>query len=638
MTKKFRLLLVLALIAAAVSVMSASVSAENYGIGPGKDFKSLSDALSALPRNAGDVTLMLSGTIDERSIIQVPSDRGITSITIDAEKPVNVKGEGVEFICNGIPFILGKNVTMAGTTVYGGAFTINGEQKFLDSSSIKILGTVGNVFAGGKSEGPFSVSDVTNGEIEVEGRLLHSLNGGGFANGGSTTVSNSKIIVSPDGLISGNIYFGGMVKAIFIIDGSKKRAMGAAAVVEKAIPLIKGKVAGKIIENGHYSPDEQNPSRMEFFEVRAISYDSKDIGIKNTDVQIIDIGPNTNFPDLNKAFYAIDPGPHEVIFRLKENMQQGESAEVIFQKGITKLTFEPADPNKEKTINFMGNDLYAGCIPLVIEKNFLILNGNVFGGKLSDKQSIKSCDQSDITVKGRVSNVYGGGKAIGRESVSVVKRSSIWISGEVLKDVRLGGFGNNGGQTATGASWIQTDEGSSIKRNLYYTGLALGNGTDAKNSTAQVGDVWVNLSGKIYNQTIKIPENQVQSVGQSHENSSHDEFIKSSLSIEVEEEPVIETKKIIAGYPTPYQVQTLDSRGAGFYSQIEGWLERLSPENQYYVGTLPEGQIVTLIEIIDAYFHNCRLGSTEQMFYKIRTASGQVGYVLAGTLVPYIEP
>ena len=54
-------------------------------VGPGEQFQSVSSALSAIPENAGNTTLLITGNLDhpDDSIVSVPTDRNILTLRIE---------------------------------------------------------------------------------------------------------------------------------------------------------------------------------------------------------------------------------------------------------------------------------------------------------------------------------------------------------------------------------------------------------------------------------------------------------------------------------------------------------------------------------------------------------------------------
>ena len=151
------------------------------------DFNLITDALDALPENAGEVTLKISSDNlkETDSNLTIPSDRGITGITIvPAEGSGTLSLPGIGRICaNGVPLTIGAGLVLENASIYGGACA-SGEDIRLDSSSVTVLGTVGFVFGGGFAENGGS-SEVAETSVTIaEGALVYyEVFGGGHAAG-----------------------------------------------------------------------------------------------------------------------------------------------------------------------------------------------------------------------------------------------------------------------------------------------------------------------------------------------------------------------------------------------------------------------------------------------------------------------
>ena len=159
------------------------------------EFGSISDALDAVPENAGNITLRISkeNLKENDANLMIPSDRGITGITlIPADETKTLSLPGIERICaNGVPLTVGKGIVLANASIYGGA-CVSGADVRLDASSVTLLGTAGFVFGGGFAENGGS-SEVSETSVTVaEGALVYyEVFGGGHAAGtGSRTISD----------------------------------------------------------------------------------------------------------------------------------------------------------------------------------------------------------------------------------------------------------------------------------------------------------------------------------------------------------------------------------------------------------------------------------------------------------------
>ena len=167
------------------------------------EYGSITEALDAIPEDAGNVSLMLAPGVFGTDDIQldIPSDRGITSIRIlPAEESGKVSLPDLERICaNGIPVEIGKGVELEIASVYGGA-CVSGKEEKLATSSVTVCGTVGFVFGGGfADDGGYSA--VTDPSVTVaEGALVYyEVFGGGHAHGEGSRVFSQSASVSLDG-------------------------------------------------------------------------------------------------------------------------------------------------------------------------------------------------------------------------------------------------------------------------------------------------------------------------------------------------------------------------------------------------------------------------------------------------------
>ena len=163
-------------------------------------FGSVSETFAAIPEDAGAVTVILS----DRSVgpddsgLSIPEDRGITELTLampeDLEK---LPLEGIERICaNGIPLTVGTGLEMPDTSIYGGACVSGGEAE-LESSSVRIFGTVGFVFGGGYAEeGGSSAVKKTSVLIGEGGLAYYEVFGGGQAYGSGSRVNSDETSVT----------------------------------------------------------------------------------------------------------------------------------------------------------------------------------------------------------------------------------------------------------------------------------------------------------------------------------------------------------------------------------------------------------------------------------------------------------
>ncbi len=197
MRKKINILLLILLIICHFLPVSADAVLNTA------DFGSITDALNAVPADAGTVTLFLApdvfGADDVR--LEIPAGRGITAVRLlPAEGTEHLSLPELERICaNGVPLEIGKGIELETASIYGGA-CVSGEEADLDTSSLRIGGIVGFAFGGGFAENG-GISVVKEPSVTVaEGALVYyEVFGGGHAFGPGSRVSSVSASVSLDG-------------------------------------------------------------------------------------------------------------------------------------------------------------------------------------------------------------------------------------------------------------------------------------------------------------------------------------------------------------------------------------------------------------------------------------------------------
>lgn len=174
-------------------IISANVRAEL--ILDTSEFGSVTETLAAIPEKAGEITLKISKeNLKENDVkLEIPADRGITGITLlPADETKTLSLPWIERICaNGVPLTIGEGIILENSSIYGGA-CVSGADVRLETSSVKLSGTVGFVFGGGFAENGGS-SEVAETSVTVaEGALVYyEIFGGGHAAGpDSRTVSD----------------------------------------------------------------------------------------------------------------------------------------------------------------------------------------------------------------------------------------------------------------------------------------------------------------------------------------------------------------------------------------------------------------------------------------------------------------
>lgn len=168
-----------------------------------EDYESVTEALEAVPMDAGTVTLKLSkhNLKDSDSILNIPSERNIKEFFIipDGETET-VSLPGLERICaNGVPLTIGAGLNLENTSIYGG-ICVSGEEASLESSAVTIEGSVGFVFGGGFAEnGGTSAVSETSVTLTKTGLVYYEIFGGGHAYGEGSRVRSELTSVSISG-------------------------------------------------------------------------------------------------------------------------------------------------------------------------------------------------------------------------------------------------------------------------------------------------------------------------------------------------------------------------------------------------------------------------------------------------------
>ena len=164
------------------------------------DYASLSETFAAIPEDAGAVTILLAdhSVLPEDPALDIPADRGITELALLLPDALgNADIDGIGRICaNGVPLTIGAGITMPDTSIYGGA-CVSGTETELESSSVRILGTVGYVFGGGLAQdGGLSAVREPSVLLEEGGLVYYEVFGGGHAFGEGSRVSSEKPLVT----------------------------------------------------------------------------------------------------------------------------------------------------------------------------------------------------------------------------------------------------------------------------------------------------------------------------------------------------------------------------------------------------------------------------------------------------------
>ncbi len=155
------------------------------------DYASAAEAVSAIPADAGEVTITFDASCEWNDSLTIPRNKGITSLRMvpaDGVAKASVPSL-VSVFANGVPLTIGAGMFMNETSVYGGMYSAK-ECVMTLSTSVTCAGAVGYIFGGSLSEDT-GCAEVENASvvIEPEGVVYYEVFGGGHA-AGEGAVSN----------------------------------------------------------------------------------------------------------------------------------------------------------------------------------------------------------------------------------------------------------------------------------------------------------------------------------------------------------------------------------------------------------------------------------------------------------------
>lgn len=219
------------------------------------EYDSLSSAVDAIPADAGNVTVFLSGnkTDTEEPPVMIPTDRGITELHLrPAPDRETVSLDGITRICaNGVPLTVGSGIRMDNASIYGGA-CVFGMDASLSSSDLWIGGTVGYVFGGGLAEnGGTSIVTETNVTVEEGALVYFEVFGGGHASG----IGSRVFTESANTVLSGETDY--LLGAGYAESGGTSECIRTTVLVEE-----KGSVAVALFGGGS-AADEHSFSSVD---------------------------------------------------------------------------------------------------------------------------------------------------------------------------------------------------------------------------------------------------------------------------------------------------------------------------------------------------------------------------------------
>ena len=235
-----------------ISTPVPAVASCTINVGYGQTATDLNRAMEQIPYNAGNVILNLTGNLNQAADVEVPVDRGITSVTVRAANGSAIVywGEETGFFANGIPLIIEKGVTFSSGIVYGGANVPAGGQSSLQSATLQIDGIVNKVVGGSKAKGSGASARVNNTYVTLSGKVQGWIYGGGSAlYGGYSSVDGTAAVILKAGSSA----------AQSIAGGGFAFGSGSQSIVNNAFVEAAGSVVYAIYGGG-YADQKGNSS------------------------------------------------------------------------------------------------------------------------------------------------------------------------------------------------------------------------------------------------------------------------------------------------------------------------------------------------------------------------------------------
>lgn len=213
-----------AFIEAAPEIMNRT-DPQELRVGPGEIFTTLPQALENIRYSeAGtDVVVLLTGNQYLSDNIELRPEKNIRSLLIAADRPgtnrtVDLADKSL-FAC-GIPLTIGETIFLTNSNLYAGcslqaetaeeAAQLKTKTVSAEHAQVTVLGSVGNLYAGGRAAGSGIESLVGQCELDIRGTVQRTLYGGGTAiNGGHASVGETVIRLGPEAKVNANIYCGG---------------------------------------------------------------------------------------------------------------------------------------------------------------------------------------------------------------------------------------------------------------------------------------------------------------------------------------------------------------------------------------------------------------------------------------------
>ena len=460
-------------------------------IGPGTSFYTLDDAWRGLPENSGRVRILLDKINQLSGIIMVPEDKGITEIIFDAENKHSVYCSNARLYANGIPLTIEKNLTFSGLTLFGGGYQIGNVSSTYESSNIKILGAVTDVYAGGEIRGEGvnqGTVSVKNANLSIYGTVLHNVYGGGYAvgNGSVSAVEESHLFLDKRAQVNNELYYGGFSGSICIStdlytdnDGTQRTDICGQEHGKVTMGTVYADIRGNVrfgVNRESHNPttvdrkdlDSYTPS-FEYIETEASQLQEE---AEDPVIQEMLIAWGQECTNLTCAMTKINPSTTELIIKIGYNFAEMYAITIPYL-GYS-LEHVIIDADSPMVINMQNLPLYANGVHLTIGKNITMSNSTIYAGSKPDNGTDKK-DGAELTINGTVRTVYAGGMASGENITADLGSVVVTVSdsGDILDTLYGGGYATGKGAVAKNESTtLILSKNSKIRGNLVLGGYS----------------------------------------------------------------------------------------------------------------------------------------------------------------------
>ena len=205
----------------------------------------------------------------------------------------------------------------------------------------------------------------------------------------------------------------------------------------------------------------------------------------------LQVGAKKQYIALSDAICHIPAGTSHVNILVYSDLIQDTDVVIPDNRGIQKITI--TTPNtKHYTIDFLSCSFFTNGVPVEIDSFITLKDCFLFGGNKAENRKWVTKITSKIIIKGKADYVFGGGFAIGEESISTVKEATIEVIGGEISYLYGGGYAVHRGTVNSTQINIRTDNKSTIKKLLNG-----GNYLAGPECHSTINEINLYLSGKI---------------------------------------------------------------------------------------------------------------------------------------------